>query len=238
MRPDDFVDANRLLALSFGRSSRPGANPTHRELLGRFRTDPGYATAVRRAAEPLGLRVLGADPQLGLILDTLADSPFSLRSDDLQQDFKWSSASERIIYGVAFVGIATYCYPTSNAFSESGSRQVTAIEVDDWIRKAAEATQHATESPSEHIAPPDALAIYVAEKSISHHKGSAALRQDCTVSRVGRALRWLADRGFLVRDQGTKDLFRSTERFRLHVREVAANAVFETITDAMRHEAD
>lgn len=237
MRPDDLVAANRLLALSLDRSSRPGSNTDHGELLGRFRTDPGYASAVRQAAEPLGLRVLGADPQLGLVLDTTADSPFSLRSEDVQREFKWGSANERIIYGVALVGIATFCYPTANSFSESGARLVTALEVGDWIREAAESTQRSTEPSGDQIAPPDALATYVAEKAVSHNKSSEALKQDCTVYKVGRLLRWLADGGFLVRDTGDKDRFRSTERFRLHVREVAANAVFETIRAATTGEA-
>jgi len=238
MRTDDFVAANRLLALSLDRSSRPGADPAHRELLGRFRTDPGYANAVRLAAEPLGLRVLGADPQLGLVLDTTASSPFSLRADDLQRDFKWTSANERVIYGVAFVGIATYCFPTASSFSESGARHLTAVEVDDWIRKAAESTKGSAEPPGDQIAPEDALTTYVAEKGVSHNKGSEALRQDCTVYKVGRVLRWLADRGFLARDASDKDRFRSTERYRLHVREVASNAVFQALTDATIGEVD
>lgn len=147
----DFSAANRLLALSLDRSRRPGSDPDHHELLGRFRTDPGYASAVREAAEPLGLRVLGVDPQLGLLLDTTADSPFALRSEDLQREFKWSSPSERVVYGVALVGIATFCYPTAASFNEPGVRQVTALEVDDWIRKAAESAQHQDEPPGEHI---------------------------------------------------------------------------------------
>jgi len=230
----DFVAANRLLAMSLDRSRRPGSDQDHRELLGRFRTDPGYATAVREAAEPLGLRVLGVDPQLGLLLDTTADSPFALRTEDLLRDFKWSSASERVIYGLALVGIATFCYPTAASFNEPGVRQVTALEVDDWIRKAAESAQHQTEQVGEQIGPADALATYVTEKAVSHNRSSDALRQDCTVYKVGRLLRWLAERGFLVRDPGDKELFRTTERFRLHVREVAANAVFDAVQHATR----
>lgn len=234
MRSVDFVAANRLLALSLDQSRRPGSDSDHQELLGRFRTDPGYASAVREAAEPLGLRVLGVDPQLGLLLDTTADSPFALRSDDLQREFKWSSANERVVYGVALVGIATFCYPTAASFNEPGVRQVTAREVDYWIRKAAEATPHQDEEPGDQIAAADGLAVYVAEKAVSHNRSSDALRHDCTVYKVGRLLRWLADSGFLLRDPADKDRFRSTERFRLHVREVAANAVFEAVQRATR----
>lgn len=234
MPPVDFAAANRLLALSLDRSRRPGSDPDHQELLGRFRTDPGYATAVREAAEPLGLRVLGVDPQLGLLLDTTADSPFALRTEDLLRDFKWSSANDRVVYGLALVGIATFCYPTASSFNEPGVRQVTALEVDDWIRKAAESAQYQNDQAGEQIAPADALGIYVAEKAVSHNRSSDALRQDCTVYKVGRLLRWLAERGFLVRDPGDKDRFRTTERFRLHVREVAANAVFEAVQHATR----
>jgi hypothetical protein len=232
MRADDFADANRLLRFSVDRSSRPGADPAHRALLERFRTDPGYASAVRFAAEPLGLRVLGADPQVGLILDPAADSPFALRSDDLIRDFKWTSAAERITFGVAFVGIATYCYPTANSFGESGARRVTAVEVDDWIRKAATAAQADSTAGGEEIAVADALAVYVAEKSISRNKDSSALRQDCTVYRVGRVLAWLAKQQFMVRDATKQDVYRSTERFRLHVREVAAKTIFDAVRAA------
>jgi hypothetical protein len=238
MRPDDFAEANRLLRFSVDRSSRPGSDPAHRTLLERFRTDPGYASAVRFAAEPFGLRVLGVDPQVGLILDTTADSPFSLRADDIAREFKWTSAAERVTYGVAFVGIATYCYPTANSFSESGARQVIAVEVDDWIRKAATAAGSDQTASGDELAAPDALALYVAEKSISRNKGSSSLRQDCTVYRIGRVLRWLADHNFMVRDATKPDVFRTTERFRLHVREVAANAVFESVRTAAMKEDD
>lgn len=238
MRPDDLIAANRLLALSLDRNSRPGADASHRELLVRFRTDPGYASAVRLAAEPLGLRVLGADPQLGLVLDTTAGSPFALRSEDLQREFKWTSAKERVIYGVALVGIATYCFPTASSFSESGARHLTAVDVDEWIRKAAESTQSGAEPSGDQRSPDDALMTYVAEKAVSHNKGSDALRQDCTVYKIGRVLRWLSDRGFMARDAGDKDRFRSTERFRLHVREVSANAVFQALSDATMVEFD
>lgn len=126
---------------------------------------------------------------------------------------------------------------TANSFSESGARHVTALEVDDCIRKAAESTQRSAEPSGDQIAPTDALVVYVAEKAVSHNKGSEALRQDCTAWKVGRVLRWLADRGFLVRDTSDKDRYRSTERFRLHVREVAANAVFEALSGVTIDEA-
>lgn len=236
MRSDDFAEANRLLSFSVDRDSRPGVDPTHRVLLERFRTDPGYASAVRLAAEPFGLRVLGADPQLGLILDTTADSPFSLRPDAVAQELKWTSAAARITYGVALIGIATYCYPTANSFSESGVRQVTAVEVDDWIRKAATVAEVDSSPTGDELPAADALAVYVAEKSIARHRGSSNLRHDCTVYRIGRLLRWLADQNFMVRDATKPDIFRSTERFRLHVREVAANAIFKTVREAATRE--
>ena len=129
-------------------------------------------------------------------------------------------------------------FPTASSFSESGARHLTAVEVDDWIRKAAESTQGSAEPTGDQIGPEDALMTYVAEKAVSHNKGSDALRQDCTVHKVGRVLRWLADRGFMARDASDKERFRSTERFRLHVREVAANAVFQALVDATIAEAN
>lgn len=236
MDADDAVAANRLLALSLDRSSRPGTDPEHQQLIVRFRTDPGYASTVRQIAQPLGLRVLGANQQLGLVLDPTAGSPFSLRSGDLQEKFRWASANERIIYGVAVVGVATFCYPTAESFKEPGARQLNAIDVDKWIRQAAVSLQDRDNHLAHEIAPDDALAIYVAEKAISRSRKNSKLRSNCTVHKIERVLGWLADQGFLVQDKQNKQLFRSNERFRVHVREIAANAAFRAVCAAMNSE--
>lgn len=234
MHAEDAVAANRLLALSLDRGSLPGTDAEHHQLIDRFRTDPGYASTVRQIAEPLGLRVLGANQQLGLVLDPTVASPFSLRSSDLAEKFRWTSAKERIIYGVAVVGVATFCYPTAESFKEPGARQLNAVDVDKWIRQAAGSLQDRDDPSGHDIAPADALAIYVAEKAVS--QGKTKLRSDCTVHKIGRVLGWLADQGFLVQDKQNRELFRSNERFRLHVREIAANAAFQAICEAMNSE--
>lgn len=236
MHAEDAVAANRLLALSLDRGSLPGTDAEHRQLIVRFRTDPGYASTVRQIAEPLGLRVLGANQQLGLVLDPTVASPFSLRSSDLAEKFRWTSANERIIYGVAVVGVATFCYPTAESFKEPGVRQLNAVDVDNWIRQAAVSLQERDDHSGHDIAPADALAIYVAEKAVS--QGKTKLRSDCTVHKIGRVLGWLADQGFLVQDKQNRELFRSNERFRLHVREIAANAAFKAVCEAMNSEKD
>ena len=236
MHAEDAVAANRLLALSLDRGSLPGTDAEHQQLIVRFRTDPGYASTVRQIAEPLGLRVLGANQQLGLVLDPTVASPFSLRSSDLAEKFRWTSANERIIYGVAVVGVATFCYPTAESFKEPGVRQLNAVDVDKWIRQAAVSLQDRDDHSGHDIAPADALAIYVAEKAVS--QGKTKLRSDCTVHKIGRVLGWLADQGFLVQDKQNRELFRSNERFRLHVREIAANAAFKAVCEAMNSEKD
>ena len=183
MHAEDAIAANRLLALSLDRSSLPGTDAEHQQLIVRFRTDPGYASTVRQIAEPLGLRVLGANQQLGLVLDPLVASPFSLRLSDLAEKFRWTSANERIIYGVAVVGVATFCYPTAESFKEPGVRQLTAVDVDKWIRQAAVSLQDRDDHSGRDIAPAEALEIYVAEKAVS--RGGTKLRRDCTVYKIG-----------------------------------------------------
>lgn len=235
MRAEDAVAANRLLALSMDRASLPGTDEEHHQLIVRFRTDPGYASTVRQIAEPLGLRVLGASQQLGLVLDPTPNSPFSLSSRDLVEKFRWTSANDRIIYGVAVVGVATFCYPTAESFKDPGVRRLNAVDVDNWIRQAADSLQGDDDHSGHDIAPADALAIYAAKKAVSRGKAQQ-LRADCTVYKVGRVLGWLADQGFLVQDKQSRELFRSNERFRLHVREIAANAAFKAVCEAMNGE--
>lgn len=234
MRAEDAVAANRLLALSLDRGSLPGTDAEHEQLIVRFRTDPAYASTVRQIAEPLGLRVLGANQQLGLVLDPTAVSPFSMPSSDLADKFGWRSAKQRIIYGVIVVGVATFCYPTAESFRELGVRQLNAVDVDKWIRQAAVSLHDRDDHSGRDIPPADALEIYVAEKAVS--QGKTKLRKDCTVYKIGRVLVWLADQGFLVQDKQNRELFRSNERFRLHVREIAANAAFQAIREAMNSE--
>lgn len=230
MSLSDLSAANRLLSFSVNRDTRPASDPEFRRLLDRYQTDPPYAQGVREAAEALGLRVLGADDELGLILDTASDSPFAIRSDELAREFRWESAEDRVIYGVAVVAVAAYCYPYDNNFSVPGVRQVTAAAVDELVRSAAKEGRSADGDETDDDIPlADALQIYVGEKRVAYGK-EGSLRRDCTMYKVGRVLRWLADRGFMVRDATDKDRFRATEKFRVHVREVAGVAAYEVLS--------
>lgn len=226
----DPVAANRLIRFTVDRQARPGTHPEYAALLHRYQTDPSYAHAVHEAARALGLRVLAKDDQLGLILDTTSDSPFAIRGDELARDLGWSSAEERVIYGVALVAVAAYCYPYHNSFSVPGVRQVTAAAVDEFVRAAAAKGADTEDDEAEEDVPlADALAMYVGEKSVAYGR-DGGLKKDCTVYKVGKTLRWLSDRGFMVRDATDRDLFRATEKFRVHVREVAGHAVFEELS--------
>lgn len=236
MSADDATTANLLIRFTLDREARPGTHPEYAELLARYQTDPAYTHTVQEAAKALGLRVLARDEQLGLILDTASDSPFAVKSDELAKDLGWSSAEERVIYGVALVAVAAYCYPHHHSFSVDGVRPVTAVGVDELVRAAAARGTH-TEGDESHedVALADALSMYVGEKSVAYGK-DGGLKRDCTVYKVGRALRWLTERGFMVRDVTDRDLYRTNEKFRVHVREVAGHAIFEELSRIAREE--
>ena len=239
MNLETATAANELLACALDPARRPATDTRYRELLARYRTDPAFTQAVTSLAGALGLSVLAADQAHGLILDAGEGSPFAPTLEQLREELGIGAAAEdRLIYGLAIAGIAAWCYPTAASFAEPGTRQVRARDVERSLRELCERLAGEPEDgmeggldAAEELRP--AWRAYRDRKGVRTGKGGQ-LTRDCTLYMVGRALRWLAEQRFLIRDQSDPELFRATDRFRHHVRAAASHAAYRVIAEAWR----
>lgn len=230
MKREDAREANELIGYALGAANRPRADERYRLLLRRFQTEPAFAEAVNALAEPLGLRILAADDLFGLILDATERSPFAPTLEVLRKSLRIpSTVEDRLIYGLIIAGIAAWCYPTADAFSEPGLRHVRASQVERKLRELCE--RLAADLRDGADAEPDlarAFEAYAGRKPYKQGKGGG-MTHDCTLWMVGHTLRWLADQQFLIRDAKDSELYRATDRFRHHVNAAASRRAYELI---------
>ena len=239
MNVDDARDANELLAFALDARRRPGGDERYRDLLLRFRSDPAFARAVVALSEPLGLRVLAAEPLLGLIVDATEGSPFSPSLDGLRTSLRMNSTVEdRLIYGLILAGLAAWCYPTAASFGEPGLRHVRAMQVERKLRDLCERLRGEAAEGADGPAEMDYVwEVYARRKSHNVGKGGR-LTHNCTLWMVGHTLRWLADQQFLIRDSSNPELYRATDRFRHHVNAAASRVAYRLIAAAVAEDRD
>jgi hypothetical protein len=230
---------NDLLAYALDPARRPSSDQQYRELLNRFRTDPAFTQTVTGLATALGLSILAADDLHGLILDAAQASPFAPTLDYLRESLGIAaSTDDRIIYGLIIAGIAAWCYPTAASLAEPGLRQVRARDVEQKLRAICECMAADSNGRSDNAEElKHAWDAYRTRKPVNPGKGGG-LRHDCTMFMVGRALRWLADQRFLLKDPVDPELFRATDRFRHHVNAAASHAAYRVIAEALVAEDD
>lgn len=231
MKREDAREANELLSYALDNANRPRSDERYRLLLRRFQTEPAFAELVNALAEPLGLRILAADDLFGLILDATERSPFAPTLDALRKSLRIpSTVEDRLIFGLIIAGIAAWCYPTGDAFSEPGLRHVRAAQVERKLRELCERLAREAADSEPDLA--RAFQAYAARKPYKQGKGGG-MTHDCTLWMVGHTLRWLSEQQFLIRDAKDSELYRATDRFRHHVRAASSRRAYALIASAL-----
>lgn len=234
MTREDARCANELLACALDTGLRPGTRDRYRALLDRYRVDPAFSELVETLLEPLGLRVLAADPVHGLVLDAVEGSPFAPTLDGFRSSLlkRSSTTDERLIYGLILAAIAAWCYAPPSAFDDLRLRHVRATEVERKLRELCQRMQDTSRARPDGAEALDPVwSLYAARKG--HKVGTKGdITRDCTLGMIRHALIWLADQHFLLKDASDTDLFRATDRFRYHVRAAASHTAYRLVADA------
>jgi hypothetical protein len=225
-------DAGRLVAAALTRT-RP-MDPTHRELLRRYRTDGAFRGIVDAFASGLGLRVLDA-LDTGLVLAADADSPFAFRLNDFRQNL---SAEDRLCHGMVQIGIAAWCFPTAASLEDDdrGLVAVTVQDVVEYLRAACtELQRRATIDPD--LARPELQEAWRIVLSRPETRDTTDGRRAAMPlsGMVGWALDRLAQEGLLRKngdERGGRWLVRPA--YRVQVRELAAHEAFRLVSSIGR----
>lgn len=219
----DHRDAGALVAKALDPKLRTAADPEYQRLLDRYRTVVELRELVQMVFAGMDLVVLAAD-DLGLVVAPARESVLSARLSDVPHT---GSVTNRMLLGVALVGVAAYAYPRREDLETERPRYVSVADVDDFLRRECSAL---AAEDGEADADADESTAWRAYARLAPHRSGERIGPKSSTYWVVQALEWLADHGMARPDRrGTADQWILTERFRLHVADLAGNAAFEAI---------
>lgn len=238
VRVADAGDAARLIALGLRPKQLPSRDLIYADLVRRYRQDPVFADLVEAVAAGLGLAVLAVTTQSGAVVAAMSDSIFEVRIDEYARRVSLRDRNvEKVLHGLIHLAVAALCFPRPDDLADDTYVGRVAVEqVDQVVREACrmldEAAATAEDNPDPlHGAPmlEQMWRVYARRPSTAATK-DGRLASDTTRGMITKALRFLADQGFLhaVGDEGG-GTFRTTPRYQVQVRELAAEQAFDEL---------
>ena len=221
----DQRDAGALIAKALDPKLRTAADPEYRRLLDRYRTVSELRELVQLVLSGMDLVVLAAD-DLGLVVAPARESVLSARLGDVPHT---GSVEHRMLLGVALVGVAAYAYPRREDLETERPRYVTVADVDEFLRRECDAL---AAGQGEADAEAEDLAAWRAYSRLAPHRSGERMGPKSSYYWVTQALEWLSEHGMARQDRrGEVDRWVLTERFRLHVADLAGNAAFDAVAE-------
>ncbi|WP_129838207.1 hypothetical protein [Streptomyces sp. RFCAC02] len=231
LTPGDAADAARLVSFGLQPKVSPARDAEYGTLLRRYQEEPPFARLADAVAAGLGLVVLEVSPGAGMAVAAAEDSVFAVRMSEYARRAATDTA-DRFLHGLAHLAVAALAFPRPADLADDGYiGRVTVGGVEAFVRQACrrlaeqaaehgENTDPATDSPGLEAA----WRVYARRTATGATKDARRLAGS-TTGIVGKAVAFLADSGFLQRTgDEAGGTFRTTARYRLQVRELAATA--------------
>jgi hypothetical protein len=226
----------RLFRSALNRRVSPVDDSEYLALIRAFLSDADFKEIANGFAQGLGLRILSASTQTGLVLGTTVDSPFQLRREDYDSRL---SASGRLVQGLIHLAIAAWCFPKAEDLKESDEvlpARLTVDELVDYLHLLCEQLKGRDElgitisSPEVRMAWEHVLALGKYADSADGRGSSATL-----AGKVRHALNFLTDHGFLKREgPDTSPMWLARPSLRIYVRELAGHEAFTLVSRAAK----
>lgn len=233
--PQDVESAARLVAHGMRPKALPARDAGYAELVRRYRDDDGFADTVQRVAAGLGLVVLAAGPQSGIVLAAVEDSVFEIRMDEYaRRTVLQNRQADKMLHGLAHLAVAALAFPRPDDLGDdSYVGRVSVDQVDGAVREACRVLAERTRGEPDPES--DAPQLEAAWRAWLRRPETTATKdgragEATTRGIVGKALRFLADQGFLVA-VGTEGTYRTTPRYQVQVRELAAQRAFDELLE-------
>ncbi|MFH8557449.1 hypothetical protein ACH4FE_28185 [Streptomyces celluloflavus] len=234
---DDAEDAAKLIAFGMRPRQRPAKDRSYRALVVKYRTESSFRALVERMARGLGLKILGAREDIGLALAALPNSVYETKIEDYVRVAKQRGESERLLHGIIHLAVAALAFPRPSDLANDGyTGRVSSEAVDrtvrdtcDLLREKAAATEAGDDTPADAPELERVWSAYAKRPEASLTK-DGRLAMNSTKGMIARALNFLADQGFLaVAGAGEDGWYRTTARYQLQVRELAATSAFDEL---------
>jgi hypothetical protein len=219
------------------RRARPTDKSHYRTLLDRYGTDLLFRSVVDAAAEGLGLVVL-ATTRAGLVLAPTADSVFSIRMVDMRATAL--DADDKLIAGLALLGIAAYAYPNEVDLDDPDARTVDIKAVDAFIRAAAgnlPTVQVSDDQSGVLTTARRAADAYLDRPDYTPTSRGGGYKRGCTYRALAEVLVWLETQGLARPQPALGDtVFQLTDRFRVLVGDEASHTAFQRLAEVRRND--
>lgn len=226
------ADAGRLLAFALTPRARPANTPEYDDLLKRLRQDAELRALTEAVAEGLGLMVLGVGPT-GLALGCRDDSPFAMRLPDYRAA---RSIEERVLHGLIQLAIAAWCFPNAEDLEDDDAvRRVHSRDLVEHLARACRDLE-AKASVDPDLGTPELQEAWRAVLARPETKETPDERRTAS-SLIGMceyALERLGAGGLMQKEEDGS--WRTTQAYRLQVRELAAHEAYRLVREALRAE--
>ncbi|GAB3500869.1 hypothetical protein FB471_6029 [Amycolatopsis cihanbeyliensis] len=241
MKNVDVEAAARLVSFGMRPKQLPSRDVTYADLVRRYAEDSAFKQLTHSVAAGLGLMVLDVSTQAGAVLAATDESVFEIKMDSYarQSKIRERRETEKVLHGLVHLATAALGFPRPDDLAnDTYIGRVSVEQVDSVVREACRILDERAARAEENNDPlADAPELEQAWRAYARRPAAAAtkdgrLAADTTRGMVSRALRFLAEQGFLVQvnsEQG--GTYRTTPRYQVQVRELAADSAFEELLD-------
>ena len=232
---EDATAAATLIGCGLRPKQVPTRDVVYGDLVRRYREDPAFAQVVNGVAGGLGLRVLDVSPAGGVVLAAGHDSVFEIKMETYARQAKIRERRdvEKVLHGIVHLAVAALAFPRpADLANDTYVGRVTVEQVDLMVREACRLLDERAETADPDADTPELEQVwraYARRPEVAATKDGRAAA-DSTRGMVARALRFLAEQGFLVPVASEPDgLYRTTHRYQIQVRELAADRAFQEL---------
>jgi hypothetical protein len=236
----DAAAAAQLVAFGLRPKLLPARDIAYGELVARYSQDDSFKGLVHAVAGGLGLLVLDAGKQTGIVLAAQEDSPFEIKMDEYARRTVAGNrrAADRVVHGLIHMAVAALGFPRPDDLADdSYVGRVSVDQVDAMVREACRALDERAHAAEENHDPledaPDLERVWraYARRPAAAVARDGRLTADSTRAMVAKAMKFLAEQGFLQAVGGESGGYRTTPRYQVQVRELAAVRAFDELLD-------
>jgi hypothetical protein len=238
LRPRDAESAAQLVALGMRPKQLPSRDSLYADLVTRYRDDDGFKDLVHSVAAGLGLIVLAVTEQSGAVLAATEDSVFEIKMDEYaRRTALQNRQADKVLHGLAQLAVAALSFPRPDDLgNDAYVGRVSVDLVDGAVREACRVLEERTGGSEEADPLSDAPGLERVWRMYLRRPAAAATKDgrvasDTTRGIAARALRFLAEQGFLVAVGGDSGVYRTTPRYQVQVRELAAQRTFDELLE-------
>lgn len=231
--------AARLVALGLITNEQPSRQEDFRELLSLYATDVEFREMVATIAAGLGLRVVAVNELDVVLSPTNPDGPFAYTLGDWRQSTGQGSADDRLVHGLAVLGICAYFYPRPRDLEVERHPQATAADVDRFLRAACqEVLRSVDQAEADKEEWQLAAGIFLRQKEVVPTKDGRRASRHGTHSAIQRTFDLLKRQRMVIESPRESGIFRPLERLRLQVASIAAHEAYQALTAIRARETE